>query len=57
MLVFENGELIKEYSEMYIYPNFLYIPLRRDFHPSSYIEFLYFNDINNNDITFYSSDN
>ena len=57
VLVFENGELIKEYNEIYIYPNFLYIPLRRDFHPSSYIEFLYFNDINNNDITFYSSDN
>lgn len=52
VLVFEDGELLEEYSNMIVYPNFLFIPMKREFSPSSQIELLYFNNINNNEIEF-----
>jgi hypothetical protein len=56
VLVFENGELIEEYSQMCVYPNFFFIPMDREFASQSRIEILYFNYIDNNEIGFYLTD-
>lgn len=52
VLVFENGELIEEYSNMIVYANFFFIPMEREFDDNAIIELLYFNEINNNEINF-----
>lgn len=51
VLVFEDGELIEEYGNMKSYANFFFIPIERSFNPASQIELLYFNNINNNEIS------
>ena len=50
ILIFEDGELIEEYSKMIVYSNFFFIPMERLFNSDSQIELLYFNGINNNEI-------
>lgn len=50
VIIFENGELIQEYSQMIVYPNFFFIPVNRDI---GEIELLWFKDINNNEIHFH----
>ena len=47
ILVFEDGELLKEYSNMLVYTNYFFIPMSRLFDANSQIEILYFNNINN----------
>ena len=54
VLIFEDGELIEEYSNMIVYSNFFFIPIERLFNSNSQIELLYFNNINNNEIKFNS---
>lgn len=56
-MIFEDGELLREYSDMIVYPNFLFIPMNRYFNSSSQIEVLYFNNINNNEIDFEMTEN
>lgn len=52
VLVFEDGELIKEYWNMVAYPNFFFIPMGRSFNNNSQIELLYFNNVDNNELEF-----
>ena len=52
IIIFENGELIEEYNNLLIYPNFFFLPINRQFNNNDKIEFLYFNKINNTEITF-----
>lgn len=56
-MIFEDGELLREYSDMIVFSNFLFIPMNRSFNPSSQIEVLYFNNINNNEIDFEMTEN
>lgn len=54
VLVFENGELIEEYSKMIAYPNFFFIPIEeRRFNDADQIELFWFNKIDNNEIQFH----
>lgn len=55
VIVFENGELLQEYSKMVVYPNFFFIPISRD--NLGQIELLWFKDVNNNEIHFNITDN
>ena len=57
VIVFEDGELLKEYWNMGVYPNFFFIPMERDFDNNAQIELLYFNYIDNNEIEFNITDN
>ena len=52
IIIFENGELINEYNNLIIYPNFFFLPIDREFNDEDQIEILYFNKINNNEIKF-----
>lgn len=56
IMIFEDGELLDEYSKMIVYPNFFFIPMDRLFNTSSQIEILWFNKVNNNEISFYLTD-
>jgi hypothetical protein len=58
VIVFENGELLPEYSRMIVYPNFFFIPIDedREFAVSSKIELMYLNMIDNNEISFEMTD-
>ena len=57
VLIFENGELLKEYSDMIAYPNFFFIPMERDFNDADQIELFWFNKIDNNEIEFHLTQN
>lgn len=52
VIVFENGELLEEYSNMIVYTNYFFIPINRSFTNTAEIELLYFNKVNNNEIEF-----
>ena len=52
VMVFENGELLPEYSKMIAYSNFFFIPMDRQFNNASTIELLWFNKVDNNQIEF-----
>ena len=52
VMVFENGELLEEYSDMIVSSNYFFIPINRSFNNTTEIELLYFNKINNNEINF-----
>ena len=51
-LVFVNGELIETYSDMIVFPNYLFIPVDKEFAIFDSVEILFFNDINNNELRF-----
>ena len=53
VMVFVNGVLIEEYSEMIAYPNFFFIPKEDLFDDNDQIELLWFNKIDNNEIEFH----
>lgn len=52
VIIFENGELLREYSDMIVSSNYFFIPIERSFSNTAEIELLYFNKINNNEIEF-----
>ena len=56
VLVFANGELIEEYADMIVYPNFFFIPKKFPFPSGTVVELMYINNINNNEITFEMTD-
>ena len=52
IIIFLNGELIDEYNNLIVFPNYFFIPTNRIFNETDKIEVLYFNRINNNEINF-----
>lgn len=52
LMVFLNGELISTYSDMIVFPNFVFIPIENEFKDSDEIEILFFSKCNNNDFKF-----
>jgi len=57
VLIFLNGELIENYSEMYVTSNYFLLPLDEEFNSDDIIELLYFTDCDNNEIHFNITDN
>ena len=58
VLIFENGKLLKEYSEMSAYPNFFYVPVEEGrFNDNDQIELLWFSKVDNNEIEFHLTQN
>lgn len=55
-MVFLNGELYENYSQMIAYPNFFFIPVDNEFNSNDILEVLYFKNINNNEIRFNMTD-
>jgi hypothetical protein len=57
-IVFLNGELIKQYSQMVVYHDLFFIPIEEDyeFRDNDEIEFMYFLNCDNNEITFKLTD-
>lgn len=56
VIIFVNGELIENYSEMYASSNYFFLPVDKDFGDGDIIEFLYFTDCDNNEIHFNITD-
>jgi hypothetical protein len=57
VIIFVNGELISNYSEMYAASNYFFLPINNDFSDGDIIEYLYFTDCDNNEIHFNITDN
>jgi len=57
VMVFHNGELIETYSNMYVAPNYFFLPVEKEFNPGDTIEFLFFTYCDNNEIHFTMTDN
>lgn len=52
VIVFLNGEIIDNYSEMYVAANYFYLPIDKNFANGDKIEFLFFTYCDNNEIHF-----
>lgn len=57
VMVFLNGELISNYSEMYVASNYFFLPINDNFANGDVIEFLFFTYCDNNEIHFRMTDN
>ena len=57
VIVFLNGELIENYSEMYAASNYFFLPVNDEFADGDVIELLYFTYCNNNELHFTITDN
>ena len=57
VIVFVNGELIENYSEMYAASNYFFLPIDEKFANGDVIEFLFFTYCDNNEIHFSITDN
>ena len=57
VIVFLNGELIENYSEMYVASNYFLLPIDNDFANGDVIELLFFTYCDNNEIHFAITDN
>lgn len=57
VIVFLNGELIENYSEMYAASNYFFLPVDKEFANGDVIEFLFFIYCDNNEIHFNITDN
>lgn len=57
VIVFLNGELIENYSEMYAASNYFFLPVDEEFADGDVIEFLFFTYCDNNEIHFNITDN
>ena len=57
VIVFLNGELIENYSEMYASSNYFFLPVDKEFANGDVIEFLFFTYCDNNEIHFNITDN
>ena len=55
-MVFVNGVLIDRYYDMLVYPNVQFIPVDEEFNDDDTIEFLYFLNCNNNELSFVYDD-
>ena len=57
VIIFVNGELIENYSEMYAASNYFFLPIDKNFSNGDVIEFLFFTYCDNNEIHFSITDN
>lgn len=57
VIVFLNGELIENYSEMYAASNYFFLPVDKKFENGDVIELLFFTYCDNNEIHFNITDN
>lgn len=57
VIIFLNGELIDNYSEMYAASNYFFLPINEEFADGDIIEFLFFTYCDNNEIHFNITDN
>lgn len=57
VIVFLNGELISSYSNMYVAPNYFFIPIEEEFANGDVIELLFFTHCDNNEIHFEITEN
>lgn len=57
VIIFLNGELIENYSEMYVSSNYFFLPIDKEFANGDVIEFLFFTYCDNNEIHFNITDN
>lgn len=51
-IIMKNGELIPEYHNIIVTHNYLFLPLENKFNPTDRVEFVYFINVNNNEIEF-----
>ena len=52
VIIFKNGELIENYSKLIAASNYFFLPVEGKFEDSDQIEFLYFTNVNNNELHF-----
>lgn len=57
VIIFLNGELIENYSEMYAASNYFFLPINNNFANGDVIELLFFTYCDNNEINFTTIDN
>lgn len=57
VIIFLNGELINNYSEMYAASNYFFLPINKEFANGDVIELLFFTYCDNNEIHFNITDN
>ena len=51
-MIFLNGELIENYSDLIAYHDYFILPMEYDFKPTDEIEIMHFKECNNNEIEF-----